>query len=66
MKMTQYTQPKTYYSENESLPSYILKTERAIVSEALEKNCSNKSDTAKELGMTFRQLSHKLKELELE
>lgn len=50
-----------YYSEKESLDSFILNMERRIIWEAMERNANNISKTAAELGMKRQTLQHKLK-----
>jgi two-component system response regulator PilR (NtrC family) len=49
-----------------SLEEYLENIEKQALSQALEENRWNKTATAKQLGMTFRSLRHRLKKLGLE
>lgn len=49
-----------------SLDDYIASIEKKILVEALERNRWNKTATAEELGISFRQIRHKLKKYEIE
>ena len=49
-----------------SLEDYLETIEKSALSQALEENRWNKTETAKQLGLTFRSLRYRLKKLELE
>lgn len=49
-----------------SLDDYMASIEKKILIEALERNRWNKTATAEELGISFRQIRHKLKKYEIE
>lgn len=61
-------QPVSSQSSEEALPleSYMDKVEKDMIQQALEKNHWNKTETAKQLGLSMRALRYRLKKLGLE
>lgn len=51
---------------NESLDDFLLRIEREVVQQALEKHSFNKTRTAESLGISFRSFRYKLKKLSLD
>ena len=51
---------------NESLDDFLLRIEKEIILEALEKNNNNKTRTAESLGISFRSFRYKLKKLAID
>ena len=51
---------------NESLDEFLLRIEKEIILEALEKNNNNKTRTAESLGISFRSFRYKLKKLAID
>jgi two-component system, NtrC family, response regulator PilR len=52
--------------EFDSIDDYLATIEKDMLVSALERNRWNKTTTAKELGISFRQMRHKLKKFEIE
>ena len=51
---------------NESLDDFLLRIEKEIILDALEKNNNNKTRTAESLGISFRSFRYKLKKLAID
>jgi two-component system response regulator PilR (NtrC family) len=57
---------KLFDPSKASLEEYLETIEKSALSKALEDNRWNKTETAKQLGLTFRSLRYRLKKLELD
>ncbi len=63
---TELPQAETFNASENSLDDYLEEIEKKALSNALEENRWNKTETAKHLGLSFRSLRYRLKKLGLD